>query len=140
MTTQKYRRDDFTISTDKSLLNLGVIQEALKQSYWANNVPYEMIETAIQHSLCFGMYHQHRQIGFARVVTDFSTMAYITDLFILDDYEKETLSEWLMEYICSYPELKALQRWLLASKDGMYAPFHFSPVEALVSPKPQDIP
>ena len=128
---QEYHKGKFMISTDKARLDFEVIQNTLEKSYWADNVPSDVVKTAIENSLCFGIYHRHQQIGFARVVTDFSTIAYIADLFILQKYDQKDLADWLMECICAHPKLHILKRWLLASKDGLYAQFKITPLETL---------
>lgn len=124
----KYRKKDFLISTDKSLLDLKVIHNLFTASYWAKNVSYTIVEKAIEESLCFGVYHQHKQIGFARVITDFATIAYISDVFILDEYKERKLLDWLMMCILSHPELQTPKRWFLASKEGLYAQCTFTPL------------
>ncbi len=124
---QEYHRGDVVITTDKSALDLKVIKTALQRIYWADKLPTDVIKKAIKNSVCFGMYKQHQQIGFARVVTDFSTVAYVADVFILDEYQTPDLSKWLMECICSHPKLQQLKRWLLASKDGVYSRARFTP-------------
>ena len=129
MQIQEYRKGTFRISTDKHLLDLGLIRNSLKSNYWADNVPREVVKTAIENSLCFGMYDEQKQIAFARIVTDFSTIAYIADFFLLEEFSRQELSDWMMECICKHPQLHPLKRWLLASKDGLYAKFQFTPVQ-----------
>ena len=125
---QEYRKGDFLISTDQSKLDLKTIHNFLRKSYWAENIPYEIFKTSVEHSLCFGIYHHSRQIGFARLVTDFSTIAYLTDMFILEDYKNDDLLTWMIKCILSHPELQKLRRWLLAKKNGLYAPYQFAPL------------
>ena len=129
MMFKAYVKNDLLISTDPSKLDHQVIHHFLKEAYWAENLPYEVLRTAIDNSLCFGVYHRHKQIGFARVVTDFSTIAYIADIFILDAYKEKGILDWLLECILAYPDLQVLKRWLLASKDGLYAKFKFLPLQ-----------
>lgn len=129
MKSQEYHKGKFRISTDRSLLDLELIRNSLKSNYWADSVPLEVVETAIENSLCFGMYDARKQIAFARIVTDFSTIAYIADFFMLEEFFEQELSDWMMECICAHPQLYALRRWLLASKDGLYAKFQFTPVQ-----------
>ncbi len=126
---KKYIKEDFLISTDKSLLDPKAIHNFFKISYWAANVPHQMVERAIKESLCFGVYHQHKQIGFARVVTDFSTIAYIMDIFMLDEYQERKLLDWLMVCIFAHPDLRTLRKWFLASKDGLYAKCKLTPLK-----------
>jgi GNAT superfamily N-acetyltransferase len=120
---------EFTISTDKSLLQLDVIQKFLsEESYWAKERTLEQTKRAIENSLCFGVYFEARQIGFARVVSDFATFAYIGDVFILQEFRGNGLSKLLMETMISHKDLQGLRRWVLATKDahGLYEQFEFS--------------
>ena len=122
-------KGEFTISTDKSLLDVGVIHKFLsEESYWAGNRSLEKTQIAIENSICFGLYHGDRQIGFARVVSDKSTFAYIGDVFVLTEYRGKGLSKWLMQIIVEHPELQGLRRWVLATKDahGLYAQYEFA--------------
>lgn len=122
-------KGEFTISTDKSRLDLDVIHKFLsEESYWASNRSLERTVTAIDNSICYGVYHGDRQIGFARVVTDKSTFAYIGDVFILNEFRGQGLSKWLMQVIVDHPELQGLRRWVLATKDahGLYAQYEFA--------------
>jgi len=120
------RKNDFLISTDRSLLNLDIIHGYLsKESYWAMNIPRELVEKSIEHSLCFGIYHQQQQVGFGRLITDQATFAYLADVFVLESYRGKGLSKWLMESIHAHPELQGLRRWVLGTRDahGLYAQF-----------------
>jgi len=122
-------RDEFVISTDKNLLDLELIQKFLSvESYWAQTRTIEQTRRAIENSLCFGIFAENAQIGFARVVSDSATFAYIGDVFVLKDYRGRGLSKWLMETIISYPDLQGLRRWVLATRDahGLYEQFDFS--------------
>lgn len=120
---------EFTISTDKALLNIDLIQNFLvNDSYWAQTRTIEQTKTAIENSICFGIYLEGEQVGFARVVSDKATFAYIGDVFVLDEYRGRGLSKWLMQTIIDHPELQGLRRWVLATKDahGLYSQFEFS--------------
>jgi len=122
-------KDEFTISTDKQRLDLAVIHKFLSEdSYWARERSIEQTKTAIENSICFGLYVGDKQIGFARVVSDKATFAYIGDVFVLSEYRGRGLSKWLMQVIVDHPELQGLRRWVLATKDahGLYAQFEFS--------------
>lgn len=113
------QNDDYTISTDKDRLQLNVIQEFLeKDSYWAQGRTIEQTHRAIDNSVCFGVYVGDMQIGFARVVSDFATFAYLGDVFVLTEFRGRGLSKWLMETIVSHPELQGLRRWILATRDA----------------------
>ncbi|MEO6655295.1 MAG: GNAT family N-acetyltransferase [Pyrinomonadaceae bacterium] len=124
-------KGEFAISTDTARLQFDVIQLFLaNDSYWAQNRTPEQTRTAIEKSLCFGIYTGERQIGFARVVSDQATFAYIGDLFVLEDFRGQGLSKWLMEAILSHPDLQGLRRWVLATRDahGLYEHFDFAPL------------
>ena len=124
-----WQRDLYTISTDRSRLDLDIIHRFLSEdSYWAKDRTLDQTKTAIENSICFGVYDGERQIGFARVVTDRSTFAYLGDVFILEEFRGLSLGKWLMETIISHPELQGLRRWVLATKDahGLYKQFGFS--------------
>lgn len=114
------------VSTDPSLLNIDVIHTYLfNESYWAMNVPKEVVQKSIANSLCFGLYHKEEQVGFARLVTDKATFAYLADVFIRETYRGKGLSKWLIETIQSHPELQGLRRWMLGTRDahGLYEQF-----------------
>ena len=120
------RRDDFCISTDPSLLNTDIIHGYLsKESYWAQNIPKAVVEKSIENSLCFGLYNHDKQIGFARLVTDKATFAYLADVFILEEHRGKGLSKWLIETIQAHPELQGFRRWMLGTRDahGLYEQF-----------------
>jgi GNAT superfamily N-acetyltransferase len=115
---QQWQRGEYSISTDINRLDLTVIHQFLASSYWAENLPLEVLQHSIQHSLVFGMYKHKQQIGFARVITDYSTFAYLADVFVLEPFRGQGLGKWLLKTIISYPELQGLRRWLLATKDA----------------------
>lgn len=131
MEHHEYRRNGFRISTDKQLLDINVIFRYLSEdAYWSKDIPRDIVERSIEHSLCFGVYRETAQIGFARVVTDKATFAYLADVFILEAWRKQGLSKWLMEVILAHPDLQGLRRWLLATMDahGLYLQFGFTPL------------
>ena len=128
-----YLDKGFLISTDKSLLNKDFIYNFLtNQSYWAKGIPLEKVETAINESICFGVYHHQQQVGFARVISDKSTFAYLADVFIIDEYRKQGLSKWLIQTIMAYTDFRSLRRWMLATADAheLYKKFGFEPLSA----------
>jgi GNAT superfamily N-acetyltransferase len=132
MKTYEESKDDFLISTDKSKLDITVIHNYLSaESYWAKNIPLQKVQRSIDHSFCFGLYKNNKLVGFARLITDYSTFAYIADVFILDEYRGLGLSKWLMQFITTNPEVQELRRWTLATQDahGLYAQFGFVPPE-----------
>lgn len=125
-------KNDFIISTDKLKLDISLIHNYLnKESYWAKNIPLDIVQKSIDGALCFGLYHCKEQIGFARVVTDHATFAYLADVFITAGYRGRGLSKWLMEEIMNHTDLQGLRRWLLATRDahGLYAQFGFKPLD-----------
>ena len=127
----EFRREQFTISTDKARLDVGLIQKFLvEDSYWARERTEEQTRTAIENSICFGVYLGERQIGFGRVVTDKATFAYVGDVFIIDEFRGQGLSKWLMQVMVEHPELQGLRRWILATRDahGLYQQFEFAPL------------
>ena len=110
---------EYSIDTDKERLQLDVIQKFLvDDSYWAQGRTIEQTQRALDNSVCFGLYHEDKQIGFARVVSDFATFAYLGDVFVLKEFRRRGLSKWLMETIISQPELQGLRRWVLATRDA----------------------
>ena len=121
--------ENFEISTDKSRLEVETIHRFLaEESYWAKTRTLDQTRTAIRNSLCFGVYLGQRQVGFARVVSDFATFAYVGDVFVLDEFRGKGLSKRLMEAMLAHPDLQGLRRWLLATRDahGLYEQFEFS--------------
>ena len=120
---------EFIISTDKSRLDIDMIHRFLsEESYWANKRTHEQTKTAIENSICFGVYLGDKQVGFARVVTDKATFAYVGDVFVLQEIRGFGIGKRLMEAMLSHPELQGLRRWILATKDahGLYEQFGFS--------------
>ena len=115
----EWHKDEYLISTDPALLNLDVIHTYLNErSYWATGRSREVIQRSIQHSVAFGIYKDKQQIGFARVITDYATFAWIADVFVLEDFRGRGLSKWLMQVIIDHPELQGFRRWVLATKDA----------------------
>lgn len=126
----EWTKEDFSISTDKSKIDTVYLQQFLSGSYWAENIPLEVVWRSIEGALCFGVYNNEKQIGFARVITDEATFAYLCDVFVDEDYRGKGLSKWLMETILNYPGLQGLRRFMLATKDahGLYEQFGFVPL------------
>lgn len=121
----------YSISTDKTLIDFDMMIDYLgKQSYWSKGIPKETLRKALDNAVCFGVYHNKKQIGFAKVVTDKATFAYLADVFILEQYRGLGLSKWLIQTIKQHPDLQGLRRWMLATADahGLYAQFGFEPV------------
>ena len=148
----EYRHGEFVISTDPERLSLDVIHGFLTNCYWAKGIQREVVARSIEHSLCFGVYDESPrlardarpfdgaqgkrgapgQVGFARVVSDFATVAYLGDVFVLESYRGRGLSKWLMQCIMQHPALQGLRRWILLTRDshGLYSQFGFTPLRA----------
>lgn len=118
------------VDTDKTRLDLDVIHGFLTESYWAAGVPRAVVERSIAHSLCFGLYVDRRQAGFARIISDYATFAYLADVFVLERHRGRGLSKRLMDAIVAHPQLQGLRRWSLATRDahGLYAQYGFTPL------------
>lgn len=125
-------KDKFTITTNKRRLELDVIHNFLTQSYWSPGISKEKVSQAIENSLCFGIFFQDQQIGFARIISDYTTFAYLADVFVLETFRGQGLAKWLLECILAHPNLQGLRRWLLATKDahGLYAQSGFKPLHS----------
>jgi GNAT superfamily N-acetyltransferase len=121
-------KGEYIISTDKHKMDIDFIHRFLTRSYWSEGIPKEVVSGSINGSLCFGVFSMGKQVGFARMVTDEATFAYLADVFIDVDHRGKGLSKWLMEVILSYPGLQGLRRILLATRDahGLYTQFGFS--------------
>lgn len=128
----EYRRGEFVISTDRACLDLDVIHQFLTNCYWAKGIPRDIVARSIEHSLCFGVYDGEAQVGFARVISDFATIAYLGDVFVLKSHRGRGLSKWMMECIMQHPALQGLRRWILLTGDahGLYSQFGFTPVKS----------
>jgi GNAT superfamily N-acetyltransferase len=122
----------YIISTDAKKLQLEVIVGFLSHAYWASNRAPELIERSLDHSLNFGLYEAATQIGFARVITDYATFAYLCDVFILESHQGLGLGKWLMSVVTEHPDLAHLRRFMLATRDahGLYGQFGFKPLSA----------
>jgi GNAT superfamily N-acetyltransferase len=115
------------VSTDPARLDLDAIHGYLKDSYWARGIPRDVVERSVRNSLGFGVYRGEELVGFARVVTDLATFAYVGDVFVIEAYRGRGLSKWLMECMVDHPDLRDLRRWHLVTRDaqGLYAKFGF---------------
>ncbi len=126
----EHRRGEFLISTDRGRLDLDVIHDFLTNCYWAKGIAREVVVRSIEHSLCFGVYDGGGvQVGFARVVSDLATFAYIADVFVLESHRGQGLGKLLLECIMQHPQLQGLRRWTLSTLDahGLYSQFGFTP-------------
>ena len=124
-------KNHFTITTAQEKLDVEFIHVFLTRSYWAEGIPRDVIKRSIEGALCFGVFENNRQIGFARMITDKATFAYLADVFIIEEYRGRGLSKWLMEVIMSHPSLQGLRRMMLATRDahGLYEKFGFTALQ-----------
>jgi N-acetylglutamate synthase-like GNAT family acetyltransferase len=127
--------DGFTITTDKSKMDIVAIHDFLsKYSGWSDNIPFDSVKNSINNSLNFGLFKNGKQIGFARIISDFSTIAYLGDTYILDNYRGQGLSKKLMDAVMEHPNLQGLRRWILltSTADWLYEKYGFTKL-----PKPE---
>jgi GNAT superfamily N-acetyltransferase len=119
MSFHYWHQDEFEITTDPKRMDLDAVHSFLSErSYWARDIPRETFERSIQNSLCFGLLYIDRQVGFGRVISDYATVAYLADVFILPEYRGRGLAKWLTECILSHPELQNLRRWVLVTQNA----------------------
>jgi hypothetical protein len=130
----EWRRGEYSISTDRERIDFQTVHAFLSRSYWSPGIPRELVERAARHSLTFGVYHEPaegpgRQVGYARVLTDYVAFAYLMDVFVLEEHRGQGLARWLMETIVRLPELQGVRSWLLKTRDahGLYKKFGFAP-------------
>lgn len=127
----EFHLGDFIISTDPARLDLAAIHDYLSNySYWVPGVPFSQVELAAEHSLNFGMYYQGRQIGYARILTDYARFAYLMDVFVLEEFRGRGLGKWLIECVMGHPALQNVRRWMLATWDAheLYTRYGFEPL------------
>ncbi|MDO6431508.1 GNAT family N-acetyltransferase [Flavitalea sp. BT771] len=112
-------KDDYLITTDKTKLDVQFIHHFLStEAYWSKDIPLDTVQHSIRNSLNFGVYHLDKQVGYARIVSDFATVAYLGDVFIIPAHRGKSLSKWLMEQVMGHPDLKGLRRWILLTRDA----------------------
>jgi GNAT superfamily N-acetyltransferase len=124
-------QSNYNISTDKSLLDVAAVHHFLStEAYWSKHIPIATVQRAIENSLCFGIYHGTAQVGFARLITDYATFAYLSDVYVLQEHRGKGLSKRLMETIMAHPDVQGLRRWVLLTHDahGLYAQHGWSPI------------
>jgi GNAT superfamily N-acetyltransferase len=122
-------RGPYEISTDASRLDVDLVHRYLQgESYWAKGIQREVVERSIPGSLCFGVYTGEAQVGFARVISDRATFAYLADVFVLEAHRGQGLGKWLMEVVVGHPDLQGLRRWMLGTRDAhrLYAQYGFT--------------
>ena len=126
---------EYFITTDRARLDIVAIHDFLsKNSGWSDNIPFDVVKNSIENSLNFGLFHNERQIGFGRVISDFSTIAYLGDIYVLDEYRGQGLSKKLMEAVMNHPNLQGLRRWILltSTAEWLYEKYGFTKL-----PKPE---
>lgn len=127
-----WQRGEYSISTDLGRLDIPLIHDYISNhSYWAKGRTLERVQKAIENSLNFGVFQGDKQVGFARVVTDYATFAWLADVFILEEFRGQGLSKWLVEVILAHPQLQGFRRWVLATRDahGLYRRFGFTELQ-----------
>jgi GNAT superfamily N-acetyltransferase len=118
----EHRDGDILITTDPARLDLETVHGFLTGSYWAEGIPRETVARSIRHSICFGAFDGDRQVGFARVISDRATFAYVADVFVLDSHRGRGIGKRIMAAVTSHPELQNLRLWTLFTRDahGLY--------------------
>src|ERR1051325_9777048 len=132
MKPYEVREENLLISDDRALLDRALIHDFLSErSYWAKGIPRETVDRSIERSLCFGMYQAGEQVGFARVVTDDATFAWLADVFIIEELRGRGFSKRLIAAILAHPQLQGLRRFMLGTLDAheLYARFGFAPLK-----------
>lgn len=127
----KWHKDEFWISDEFSDVDFELVYQFLsEQAYWSKGIPRETLERSLHNALCFSLYHGEQQIGFARVISDYATIAYLGDVFIIEAYRGQGLSKWLMDCVNNHPQLQNLRRWFLATSDAhaLYQQYQFEPL------------
>jgi GNAT superfamily N-acetyltransferase len=125
----EWTRGPYVISTDGGRIDIEAVHAFLTQAYWSVGISYDVVRRAVEHSLCFGLFHEGRQIGFARVLTDYSKFAYLSDVYVLPEYRGQGLGRWLIQVVFGHPELKDFN-WMLCTRDahGLYQQEGFVPL------------
>lgn len=128
---EKIIDSNYSISDDKSKLDLKVIHTFLSTTYWSAGIPFDLMKKSIDNSFCAGVYFGKEQVGFARVVSDFSLSALLGDVFILEKHRGKGLSKHLVEFVINHPEFKTIRAWRLGTNDahGLYTKFGFKLIE-----------
>jgi GNAT superfamily N-acetyltransferase len=129
-------RGEYVISTDRSRIDVAAVHAFLSQSYWSPGIPEDVVRRGIAGAICFGIYQGRAQVGFARVITDQATYAYLADVYVLEAHRGRGLAKWLMEVIMSHPALQGLRRFSLSTRDAhaLYRQFGF---EVVANPERQ---
>jgi GNAT superfamily N-acetyltransferase len=129
-----WTRGEYTLTDDRARVDVDAVHAYLTRSYWALGIPREVVARSVSHSLNFSLWHgpTERQVGFARVVTDFATFGYLGDVYVLEQHRGRGLSKWMMQIVVAHPELQGFRRWSLLTRDahGLYAQVGFTPLAA----------
>ena len=125
---REWHRDGFTVSTDPARLDMDMLHGFLSTCYWSRGIPRDVMERSIRNAVPFGVYEGARQVGFARVVSDMATVAYVGDVFVLEQWRGRGLSRFIMDCVLSHPELQGFRRWVLLTRDahGLYEKYGFT--------------
>jgi GNAT superfamily N-acetyltransferase len=120
----------YSISADPKLLDLDVVHTFITNTYWAREISRALVERMMRHSLCFGAYREQKQVAFGRVITDYTTFAYVADVFVLPEHRGRGLAKALLAAMKAHPELQGLRRWMLITADAhsLYEPVGFKPI------------
>ena len=124
----EWRKDEYVVTCDPRRADLDIIAGFLGESYWSKGIPPALVRRSVERSLNFILLEGHEQVGFARVITDFATIGYLGDVFVLEPHRGKGLGKWLVECVMSHPELQGFRRWILATADAheLYRPFGFT--------------
>jgi GNAT superfamily N-acetyltransferase len=130
MEGNEHQKPGYRITTDSGAVDVDAVHAYLAGSYWARGIPRDLVAKSIRSSLCFGLFAHDRQVGFARVVTDGATFAYLCDVYVLEDHRGRGLGKWLMDVVLAHPDLQGFRRFLLVTRDahGLYAKLAFTPL------------
>lgn len=132
----QWQRENWMVSTDKSRLDMEFIHDYLcNQSYWAQGRPRDVVEKSVEHSLCFGVFDGKQQVGFARVVTDYVTFAWLCDVFVASDQQGHGLGKWLIECVVAHPDMQVVKYIMLATRDAHKLYRRYGKFEALRVPE-----
>nr|WP_256548403.1 GNAT family N-acetyltransferase [Xenorhabdus bovienii] len=125
-----WEQGEYWVTTDKTKFDIHFVHSNLTQLFWARGIELDKVKTAVEHSLCFALFHRDKEIGFARIVTDFSTFAYLSDVFIVSDYQKKGLGRWLIECVLQHPIISHVKRVMLVTSSAgwLYEKLGFEPV------------
>jgi GNAT superfamily N-acetyltransferase len=121
-------KGQYSISTDRGRLDVGAVHAFLTRSFWAEGISKALVSKSIENSLCFGLFDDSTQVGFARVVTDRATYAYLCDVYVLESHRGRGLGTWLIEAVMAHPDLQGLRRFQLVTRDahGLYEKYGFA--------------